>query len=248
MPQSTRTQTLTTQHPIRDDIAQKGYSLLRAGALHIADDLRSAWDALQASYPDLPADDFLPDGGRYRFRRYDSFRYEPQNDALTLLPHDDYFQTRDINAVTGGMVRQFAPLTPDIAANPFLHALIRFDFAQFPLSEAQQHQPWRVDVHLIRVMARAGEQGQPTPEGIHRDGAAFVTVHLAELDNADGGDVTVYDDDKRPLASFRLYDVMDAYLFADDRLWHGVTPIQPREASRPGVRSILTFDYRPDIR
>ena len=69
--------------------------------------------------------------------------------------------------------------------------------------------------HLIRVTAAAGQPGHPTPEGIHRDGAAFVTVHLAELVNARGGDVSIYDDDRELLTSFRLRREMDSYLFND---------------------------------
>ncbi|MEO0565607.1 MAG: 2OG-Fe dioxygenase family protein, partial [Chloroflexota bacterium] len=112
----------------------------------------------------------------------------------------------------------------------------------FPVDEHLLNEPWRVDVHLIRVVAKHGETGHPTPEGIHRDGAAYVTVHLAELDNVVGGAVSIYDDSKAHLDTFTLQNVLDAYLFRDEVLWHGVTPIEPL-AGGVGVRSILTFDY-----
>jgi hypothetical protein len=102
---------------------------------------------------------------------------------------------------------------------------------------------WRVDVHEILVIAEPNSSAHPTPEGVHRDGAEFVTVHLAVLENADGGLVTVYDDDKLPLESFQLNGIMDSYLFDDSILWHGVTPIVSQDGIRPARRAILTFDY-----
>lgn len=241
----------TNRYHIYDDIASKGYSVVPADAFPLTDGLRLAWHRLLADYQTLPADDFLPNGGNYRFRRYDRFYFMPVTGELHVLPHEDYFQGTDINAVTGGMVRQFAPLLPETIENPFLHELIRFDFDQFPLPDVeQQYNAWQVDVHEIYVVAHPGMQGHPTPEGIHRDGAEFVTVHLAALDNANGGVVTVYDDDKRELACFQLAHVLDSYLFNDTRLWHGVTPITSADGVRPARRGILTFDYhyKPDLK
>lgn len=103
--------------------------------------------------------------------------------------------------------------------------------------------PWQVDVHEIRVVASAELQGEPTPEGIHRDGAEFVTVHLVELNNAAGGSVTLYDNQKRPQCSFTLQEIMDSYYFQDPRVWHSAAPISPADPALSAVRSILTFDF-----
>jgi hypothetical protein len=238
----THTLQIEAQHDIYGELLHNHYSLIRSEELYIPPHLQNAWKQLQAEYPAMPVDKFLPDGGAYRFRRYDSFRFNPTNGELELKPHKTYFQDADINHVTGGIVRDFAPLTDTIANNPFLHELIRFDFAQFPIEPHMHSGEWQVDVHLIRVLAQKNQTGHPTPEGIHRDGAEFVTVHLAELDNVTGGESSVYDDDKKHLASFTLQNVMDAYLFNDAVLWHGVIPIHPIVGDK-GVRSILTFDF-----
>ncbi len=225
-------------------LSEHGYALVEAETLTPAWEYPEGWTELAAAYPHLPADEYLPGGARYRFRRYDRFHFDPISGALDLLPHQDYFQSTDINAVTGGIVRKFAPLTPELAANPFMHAMIRWNFAQFPLVDPRWSSGlWQVDAHMIYVVAQPGEHGHPTPEGVHRDGAEFVTVHLAALDNADGGLVTVYDDDKHPLASFQLDHLLHSYLFEDARLWHGVKPITPRDPRQAARRGILTFDY-----
>ena len=235
---------IVSNHNIYQTLQRDKYCLVRADDFHLTPNLYNAWKQLQAAYADLPPDDYLPSGGSYRFRRYDRFAFDPHTGQLERLPHQDYFQDTDINQVTGGIVRKFAPLTDDIASNAFLHELIRFDFMQFPLNDKRRNGPWNVDVHLVRVIAREGEIGQPTPEGIHRDGAAFVTVHLAELSSVTGGVVSVYDDNREQLAQFKLENVLDAYLFRDEVLWHGVTPIRATGPEH-GIRSILTFDYHP---
>ncbi|MAU12212.1 MAG: hypothetical protein CL607_20490 [Anaerolineaceae bacterium] len=238
---------LTTTHQnIYDALAEQGYALVPADAFPFLPELDDAWQAIRDEYATLPPDKFLPGGGAYRFRRYDSFYFHPATGELRVMPHEDYFQDTDINAVTGGIVRTFAPLTPETIANPFLQALIRFDFAQFPLNDpAQAQHPWQVDVHQIHVIAQPEGTAHPTPEGVHRDGADFVTVHLAQLENATGGLVTVYDDDKQPLESFQLHNILDSYLFNDAILWHGVTPIHSDDGVNPAQRGIFTFDFHP---
>lgn len=235
---------ITTTHDIQSEIAQTGYSVLLAEELSMTEELSSAWEVLRQDYPSLPRDEYLPDNGLYRYRRYDSFSFLPETGALSLLPHQDYFQSRDINTVTGGIVRKFAPLTKETTENPFLHELIRFDFANFPIDDpAMLSGKWKVDVHQIFVVANVGAEGHPTPEGVHRDGAEFVTVHIAMLDNTLGGEVSIYDDDKQHLRSFTLGNVLDSYLFNDAILWHGVTAIQSKDGVRPAERGILTFDF-----
>lgn len=241
---------IATSHNIQADISNKGYSLVSADELPINDEMTHAWESLREDYRSLPRDEYLPDNRLYRYRRYDSFYFYPATGELVLLPHRDYFQSKDINQVTGGIVRKFAPLTRATANNPFLHELIRFDFTNFPLGDLEMiYHAWQVDVHQIHVIANVGAEGHPTPEGVHRDGAEFVTVHIAVLENTSGGMSSIYDDDKNHLESFTLQNVLDSYLFNDAILWHGVTPISSKDGLNPAQRGILTFDYhyKPDL-
>lgn len=241
---------ITTTHDIRKDLETNYYSLIRATELNIPDDLRQDWLSLSIDYADLPVDEYLPNNGKYRFRRYGRYYFAPDTDDLLRLPHEDYFQDTDINKVTGGIVRKFAPLLDTTFDNEFLKELIRFDFRHLPVAEETKTDAWDVHVHLIRVTANTGIDGHPTPEGIHKDGAEFVTVHLAELVNADGGEASIYDNDKNFLTTFRLNQIMDFYVFNDDMLWHEANPITPKDEKHQAIRSILTFDYHhaPDLK
>ena len=46
---------------------------------------------------------------------------------------------------------------------------------------------WHIEVHQFRIEARPGEPGQPTPEGMHRDGVDFVLVLLVRRQNVRSG-------------------------------------------------------------
>ena len=52
-------------------------------------------------------------------------------------------------------------------------------------------QSWHVDVHQIRIIATANEEGEPTPEGIHHDENDFICMHLANRQNIVGGATTI---------------------------------------------------------
>ncbi len=236
---------ITTTQDIRAEISKTGYSLVPASELLIPEQLQQAWLSLLIDYADLPPDDYLPAAAKYRHRRYGRFHFKPTSGGLCRLPHQDYFQSADINRVTGGIIRKFAPLLDTSFDNSFLRELIRFDFHHFPLADQAATEEWEVQVHLIRVTADSNTRGHPTPEGIHRDGAAFVTVHLAELVNAGGGEVSIYDDDRKELATFRLGQILDSYLFNDAALWHAANPIYPLNPAHGAIRSILTFDFHP---
>lgn len=240
---------ITSAKDIRADLGGKGYSRINAHEVDLSPAMIQSWHTLQSMYPNLPPDKYLPNNGKYRFRRFGRFYFLPAENELMPLPHIDYFQSKDINKVTGGIVRKFDPLLPEMFNNDFLREIIMFDFEHFSVEDWMKQHAWNVDVHLIRVVASADFEGHPTPEGIHRDGASFVTVHLAELENADGGEVSIYDDDQKHIKTFKLDNILDAYVFNDQKLWHSASPIKPIDPSKPAIRSILTFDYhyRPEL-
>jgi hypothetical protein len=103
---------------------------------------------------------------------------------------------------------------------------------------------WHVEVHQFRIDARAGAPGQPTPEGVHRDGVDFVLVLLANRENIVSGTTTVYELEGRPLGSFTLSRPFDAAILDDRRVAHGVTAVAPLDPARPGCRDVLVVTFR----
>src|SRR5262249_44137768 len=103
---------------------------------------------------------------------------------------------------------------------------------------------WHIEVHQFRIEARADEEGQPTPEGVHRDGVDFVLVLLVSRENIASGTTTVYAIDGRPLGRFTLPTPFDAVLVDDARVCHGVTPVRALDPARAAHRDVLVATFR----
>jgi hypothetical protein len=103
---------------------------------------------------------------------------------------------------------------------------------------------WHIEAHQFRIEARPEASGQPTPEGVHRDGVDFVTVMLVDRVNIASGTTTMHALDGRELGSFTLTRACDAALVDDNRVMHGVTAVQPVDPAKPAWRDVLVVTYR----
>lgn len=200
------------------------------------------WPAFAESWNDLPLDGFMADGGRYRRRRFAAFAALPGE--VTRKPHQPHWQSRDYNPLNGGVQRWFEPVTDAIAAHPVTQGVIRAGLERFHPLSGSPAAPWHVELHQFRIEARAGEAGQPTPEGAHRDGVDWVIVMLVNRQNVDSGVTDIYAPDGTGLGSFTLTAPGDAVFLDDHRVLHGVTPIQPHDPGQPALRDVLVVTYR----
>jgi len=199
------------------------------------------WAGFAASWNDLGLDTYMADGGRYRKRRHAAFRVA--GDAIERKPHQAHYQSRDYNALNGGIARWFEPVAEAAASSPALRAILAACNALFdPLSPATP--AWHVELHQFRVEARAGAEGRPTPEGMHQDGVDWVLVLLVARENVAEGETRISGPDQAPLGSFTLTDPMDAAFVNDHRVFHGVTPVVPADPSRPAHRDVLVVTFR----
>lgn len=192
---------------------------------------------LQSAYEDLQPDPHMADGGRYRLRRFGRFRL----DGRGLTPDNDnsiYQELKD-NPLNGGVRRFFAPLTPPLWNNPFLRALILQDALAVGLD--WQQQDWLVGVHCVRIVARPGDPGLPTPEGVHRDAERYTVQHLIARQAVRGGVFSAYDQDQRPAFHWLQLQPWDTLFFCGTT-WHSATPIHSDES---GHRDILLIDFDP---
>src|SRR5581483_5751989 len=98
--------------------------------------------------------------------------------------------------------------------------------------------------HQFRIEARAEEAGQPTPEGLHRDGVDYVLVLLIRRRNIARGTTAIHGLDRAPLGSFTLTDPFDAALVNDARVYHGVTAVAPVDPAAPAYRDVLVVTFR----
>ncbi len=241
---------ITIDKTVRSELQEKKYVIIAADKFSFTTDLEASRRRLWEDWDNLKEDNYLKNGAHYRLRRFGLFYFLPAVEELVPLPPSHYFQSSEVNRYAGGIERKFVPLSDTTLSNQFLHELIKFDFKQFPVNNPMSSQAWEIDIHQFRIVASPDEQGEPTPEGIHHDGDDFNVIHLVSRKNATGGVSTIYDNDRKKLASCTLQQPMDSIMVWDPYVMHGVTPIQPDNPHVPAIRDVIVigYNFRPGLK
>lgn len=220
----------------------------------------SDWEKFSSSWNEMPVDEYMADGGKYRRRRFGVYTISSQNEII-LEPHQPHYQGLEYNKLNGGVERWFEPIQNEIATGPVMTALLNagsrlFEQVRSGLSTADCAQGqttahahsaqamWRVESHQFRIEAKSDCSGLPTPEGVHRDGVDFVLVLMIVRHNIKSGTTTIYNQNKSPIGAFTLTEPLDAALINDKILYHGVTPVLPENPALPAYRDVLVLTYR----
>jgi len=193
--------------------------------------------ALRPFWNDLPPDNYLKDGGRYRFRRHSCFVVD--GDLVTQSAHRAHWQPLDYNALHGGIERLFEPMQPAAVALPVWQALLRG--LGHITSGLKGAKPWFVEAHQFRIDTTDGI-GRPTPEGAHRDGVDLVAVFLVGRHQIKGGESRVFEAAGPQGQRFTMNEPWTLLLLDDERVIHETTPIQP--AGGHGHRDTLVVTLR----
>jgi hypothetical protein len=216
-----------------------GFALLSpaeaAAALHLE---LPALEPLRGSWERLPRDEYLRDGGRYRFRRHSCFVHTP-GAALEAVAHRAHWQPTSYNALHGGLERWFAPIEPVITAAPAWRQLLSALGELF--GQVQPVTRWHIEAHQFRIDTSGGI-GRPTPEGAHRDGVDFVAVVLVGRHGVRGGETRVFEAHGVSGVRFTMSEPWSMLLMDDARVIHETTPIQASGAH--GGRDTLVLTYR----
>lgn len=223
MAQQTLQPPLTSLDQLNNTLSTQGFAVLGSDSVcALAGISIEALRALQPSWSDLPPDQYLKDGGRYRRRRHASFEVTP--DQLKLVPHRAHWQPLSYNALHGGMQRWFDAMAPEVVQQDVWQKLLR-GLARLA-SAAQGDQTWFTEAHQFRIDTTDGI-GRPTPEGAHRDGVNWVAVFLLDRQGIKGGETRVFDINSPNGQRFTLTEPWSLLLLDDTRVIHETTPIQP---------------------
>jgi hypothetical protein len=199
------------------------------------------WASFAASWETLELDRYMADGGRYRRRCYATLSASSAG-VVSREPHQPHYQSLDYNRLNGGVARCFEPIPDHVIEGSTMRAVISYGLSIF--SAMHPAKDAHIEVHQFRIEARLDAAGMPTPEGMHRDGVDFVLVMMVRRENVDSGTTECFDLEGRRLAAFTLTDPGDTALVDDQRAMHGVTPIIPRDPSKPAWRDVLVVTYR----
>lgn len=219
-------------------LRQQGYAVLSTrGVAEWSGCEVHAMRALGPTWDDLPPDNYLKDGGRYRRRRHSCFVVE--GDRVTQAPHRAHWQPVEYNALHGGMQRWFEPVEAAVAGSGAWHCLLKA--VSRTCSQLKGEQPWYIEAHQFRIDTEGGI-GRPTPEGAHRDGVDLVAVFLVAREGIKGGETRVFQADGPAGQRFTLTEPWSLLLLDDERVIHESTPIQPVEGR--GHRDTLVLTCR----
>ena len=226
-------------------IAREGFAFVHGRAMRdllapygaLAD-----WTAFTDSWNHLELDTHMADGGRYRRRRHAVYSAKA-NAPIVRDKHQPHFQAIDYNPLNGGVARWFEPIDPAIGNGSSMTTILGFCRALFESLESATP-AWHIETHQFRIEARSGEQGRPTPEGLHRDGVDYVLVLLVGRRNIASGVTSINRLDGQPLGHFTLTDPFDSALVDDTRVAHGVTPVEAIDPAQPAYRDVLVATFR----
>lgn len=226
-------------------MAGDGYAVLSAEGLSaLCGVSRGALDAMRPYWQNLPADQYLRDGGHYRRRRHSSWVMRMTGDSLELVAHRAHWQPVQYNALHGGIERWYEPVEPALRDSPAWCSLLRalgHCFARVQPAEA-----WYIEAHQFRIDTTGGI-GRPTPEGAHRDGVDFVSVTVVDRVGVKGGETRVFEADGPHGLRFTMSEPWTTLLLDDARVIHETTPIQPVAEDRPGRPGAASPGHRDTL-
>ncbi|MBD8881336.1 2OG-Fe dioxygenase family protein [Rhodanobacter sp. 7MK24] len=226
-------------------LQHEGFAFLTADAMHGLLDAATLddWPAFAASWNTLGDDGYLAARGRLRRRRHAVFTADATTGAIVRQPNQPHYQSLAYNALQGGIERWFEPVEPAIAGSSSLRRILAFCRDNFG-ALAPDVRTWRIETHQFRIEARADAAGEPTPEGVHRDGVDYVLVLLIDRENIERGTTTIHAPDGRELGQFTLVHAFDAALLDDHRVFHGVTPVVPKDPAQAAHRDVLVVTFK----
>ena len=70
--------------------------------------------------------------------------------------------------------------------------------------------------------------------------------HVLHRENIERGTTTIHAPDGHELGHFTLAHAFDAALLDDHRVFHGVTPVVPKDPALPAHRDVLVVTFKSD--
>jgi hypothetical protein len=203
------------------------------------------WSQFAQSWNQMPLDQYMADGGRYRRRRYATLSALEAAGTIHLEAHQPHYQSLDYNRLNGGVAREFEPIADEVMHGHTMTTVLNFCHELF--ASLLPSPAWHIEVHQFRIEASLEQHGNPTPEGVHRDGVDFVMVMMVRRVNISSGTTTMHDLELRNLDSFTLIDPLDTAIVNDHRCMHGVTPVEQIDETQAAYRDVLVVTFRRKI-
>jgi hypothetical protein len=218
-------------------ILQDGLAMVPGANLMAVPEIGYQFTEIAQMWANLPIDPYYTGAKPSRFRRHAQLRLDADTGALEWLPNKGYFQSLEYNQLFGGITRHFAVIEQSDVVVTFLASLIGlasenvFNFTG----------TWLINVHFVRTVSDSGSITPPAPEGPHRDGYDFISLHLISRNNDRGGETVIMDQAYREVFRLELADPLDTVYMDDRKFRHDVIPIS--SGDRSCHRDMILMSY-----
>ena len=195
--------------------------------------------ALQATWNSMQTDTYMADGGIYRQRTFATLATSGKGDPFALTGPTPHYQDVKHNDFAGGIPRWLQQTPDSVTGSGFFRSLMATAKAFGDTLSGPG--PWWAEFHQFRILTGTGKDGQPTPEGLHRDGVDYVLIMLINRVNVRGGKTTITDPSGTVLTTMTLRNPFDCIILKDDAVRHAVSTISPVDPLRPGFRDTIVL-------
>lgn len=202
---------------------------------------------MQTFFEGMPRDPYLAHA--VRFRRFGMYRLDDLTVPENIVYESNVFmQSAEYNDLVKdgrlALVRRYEPLAPGFMASDAMQRIIRTCAASMVEMGADRGVAYQFGIHAIRTVA----PGTPTPEGVHRDGYAFVMSVVVSRRGIAGGHSRLH----TGKYDAELIDIPmhpgDALIINDDSVFHSVGDISlasDHEEGEAAYRDVLVIVARP---
>jgi hypothetical protein len=178
-------------------------------------------DAVRESFDRLMPDIYAPQAKRLRrFSQFIAFFNYKNELTLRRLEPRPFVQKREFNSLSGGIKRNFEPLESECNIAPYIEQL-------FDRLKIDRSRKYHLDVHQYRVVGEPGAEGDPVPEGAHRDGMECVAILVIERKGitSKSAEFSLLDPKTRKPLVTTVVQAGEGIVLDDEKLLHDASPI-----------------------
>ena len=208
-----------------------------------AESMDSSLNRLKTAFGSLERDPYSPGN---RFRSHAQCRMDA-DERLQFGAYFDYFQTKEYNPDTGGIIRRYKFIHSDLLEDPLFRILLNNDI-QFidryaaigPAKKAL------ISIHLFRYKATPGSPAYSSPLWLHKDDEDVVFIHLIDKsENLLGGENLIAQDTKHIDEVLELDECFDT-LVLNHLKFHAVAPIGCKSKSKGdfSTRDVILITFQ----
>ena len=165
-------------------------------------------------------------------RRYS--RLSSSSEKSSLLEPRALVQSGEVNQPMAGVERNIPGLENDLIEMEEFQNLV----ATFIKCSKINRPVMEIGIYQIRTVANWREKGQPSPEGICKDGFEVVGIFCVKRESVVGGETQLYESKEQPPLLTRLLMPGELLTFNDRDFFHLTTPIF---STGEGMRDVFVF-------